>query len=400
MTEYKMMYDVAVVGAGPSGSTAARCCAEAGLSTILIEEHAAIGYPIQCAGLLSSAAFESCGVTRRCIQHTLTGATVYPSAGEPLCLDAGVPKAFAVDRGMLDREMTAMAVSAGAELMLKQYARSFHQGVLDTIGASGACRIGAKIVIAADGVRSPIARSLGLDSPIQILSGIQADIRHASNEGIVEIYPHASPDFFGWLIPIGGGRARIGLLGRDRVRERFVAFLHRFYRRHNTLTAIVTGALPLGARERTYADRVMLVGDAAGLAKPTSGGGVYTGVRSAMHAADVAVRCCELDRFDASSLEIYEKRWKDDFGRELKLGMQLLEVRQSLREEEIDRAISVLKEPELVRAILEAGDMDRPSRLILTLMRHPGIYQLAGLAFMSGLRRFTDVLSPGFGRFP
>ncbi|HQJ38841.1 MAG TPA: FAD-dependent oxidoreductase, partial [Methanoregulaceae archaeon] len=55
MTE-RDQYDVVVVGAGPAGSTCARRCAELGLSTCLIEEHAAIGYPVQCAGLLSARA--------------------------------------------------------------------------------------------------------------------------------------------------------------------------------------------------------------------------------------------------------------------------------------------------------------------------------------------------------
>ena len=43
------MYDVIIAGAGPTGSTAARLCADAGLATLVLEEHAAIGYPVQCA---------------------------------------------------------------------------------------------------------------------------------------------------------------------------------------------------------------------------------------------------------------------------------------------------------------------------------------------------------------
>ncbi|HJK47411.1 MAG TPA: FAD-dependent monooxygenase, partial [Methanocorpusculum sp.] len=55
------MYDVIIAGAGPTGSAAARFCAKAGLSTLVLEEHAAIGYPVQCAGLLSNSAFAECG---------------------------------------------------------------------------------------------------------------------------------------------------------------------------------------------------------------------------------------------------------------------------------------------------------------------------------------------------
>ena len=52
-----MNYDVIVVGAGPAGSAAARECAQLGLSTLCLEEHGTIGYPVQCAGLLST-----CGI--------------------------------------------------------------------------------------------------------------------------------------------------------------------------------------------------------------------------------------------------------------------------------------------------------------------------------------------------
>jgi flavin-dependent dehydrogenase len=95
------MYDVVVVGAGPCGTAAARACAEQGLSTLVIEEHGTIGHPVQCAGLLSIAAFDLCQVSRRVILATMKGAMVSDSAGIPLTIDAGEPKAHVVDRGTL-----------------------------------------------------------------------------------------------------------------------------------------------------------------------------------------------------------------------------------------------------------------------------------------------------------
>ena len=65
------MYDVVVIGGGPTGSSAARLCAEAGLSTLLVEEHATIGYPVQCAGLLSNSAFAECEVSNRSVYRTV-----------------------------------------------------------------------------------------------------------------------------------------------------------------------------------------------------------------------------------------------------------------------------------------------------------------------------------------
>ena len=113
------MYDVVIVGGGPTGSSAARLCAEAGLSTLLLEEHGTIGYPVQCAGLLSNSAFAECEVSNRSVYRTVSGAKIFGSSGDTLSFDAGETKAYVVDRGMLDHEMAQRAAEAGADIRMK-----------------------------------------------------------------------------------------------------------------------------------------------------------------------------------------------------------------------------------------------------------------------------------------
>jgi len=112
-------YDVVVVGAGPAGSACARACAERGLTTCLIEEHGTIGYPVQCAGLLSARALAECRVSKRPVQNTVSGAKVISSLGSELSFDSGETKAYVVDRGMLDLEMAAAAAGAGADVRVR-----------------------------------------------------------------------------------------------------------------------------------------------------------------------------------------------------------------------------------------------------------------------------------------
>ena len=115
-----MNYDVIVAGAGPAGSAAARECAPLGLSVLCIEEHGTIGYPVQCAGLLSTAAFDECRISsERSVLNKVTGARVISGAGSELLIDAKKTKAVVVDRGTLDREMAEAAANAGAEFRLK-----------------------------------------------------------------------------------------------------------------------------------------------------------------------------------------------------------------------------------------------------------------------------------------
>jgi digeranylgeranylglycerophospholipid reductase len=214
------------------------------------------------------------------------------------------------------------------------------------------------------------------------LAGIQVDLPHECDPRFVEIYPDASPDFFGWMIPTGKERVRVGLCGQSQVPERFAAFVKKYGK---SSAHFVTGTLPLGLMPRTYGHRTLFVGDAAGFAKPTSGGGVYTGIRSARHAAATAAACCEKDTFTDAALAEYEERWKSDMGRELDLGFRIFQMRQTISAQEMDALIRALRDPDIVRTIVEYGDMDRPGVLVNKLLRKPAVLRCAAPLLRSGL---------------
>jgi geranylgeranyl reductase family protein len=377
-----MTYDVIVIGAGPAGCAAASECAQKGLSTLCIEEHGTIGYPVQCAGLLSNTAFRECRVSERPVLTRVSGARVVSGLGNEILIDAKTPKAVVADRGSLDREMAETAANAGAEFLLKTAVYGVRGTTLQTRGVNGHAEIPFRLLIAADGPRSIIARFYGMSRAKTYLAGIQVDLPHECDPRFVEIYPDASPDFFGWMIPTGKGRARIGLCGQVQVPERFAAFVKKY---GTCATHMVTGTLPLGVMPRTYGHRTMFVGDAAGFAKPTSGGGVYTGIRSARHAAAIAATCCETDTFTDAALAEYELRWKADIGRDLDLGFRIFQMRQTLSARDIDALILALSDPDVVRMIVENGDMDRPGVLIKKLLRKPAIIRCAAPLLRSGL---------------
>jgi geranylgeranyl reductase family protein len=383
------MYDVVVAGAGPCGSAAARACAEAGLRTLCIEEHGTIGRPVQCAGLLSVAAFSECRVSGRPILNTITGARFIPSAGEPLEIGGDRPRAYVVDRGALDAEMARSAARAGAEYRLRTSVASVKGDRLVAKGPRGREEIRFSLLIAADGARSSIARMLGLGRAEVLLGGLQAEVRCPADPRFVEIHPHASPEFFGWVIPSGNGRARVGLCGEGDLRPRLSALLRPY---GGGVLDLVSGALPLGVLGRTYGPRTLVVGDAAGMAKPTSGGGVYTGVRAARHAAAVAVECSREGSFRDRDLARYEALWREDFGRELAVGMALYRARRELSPAEMDAVIAALRDPEVAGEIGEFGDMDRPASLVRRLAMNPRVIRAAGIFLRGGLRSLiTDL---------
>jgi len=373
MSPQSTNYDVVVVGAGPAGSAAAGACAAAGLKTLCIEEHGTIGYPVQCAGLLSNAAFAECRVSERPVLNRVSGARVISGMGSHIAFNAKKTMALVVDRGALDREMAEYAADAGAEFLLHTGVCGLGINTVMTRGPGGSSEIGYKVLVAADGPRSTIARLLGMQRAPVFLAGIQADIPHESDPRFVEIYPDASPDFFGWSIPTAPGRTRIGLCSRANVPELFAAFRKKF---SQSSVHLVTGTIPLGIMPKTYGHRTLFVGDAAGFAKPTSGGGVYTGIRSARHAAAVATEACEQDRYDDDLLSGYERRWREDIGNELALGFKFFEMRQRLSGKDVDELVRALDDPGIISIIEEYGDMDRPSELAKKLLLNPCMFRL------------------------
>lgn len=393
--DYLCMFDVAVVGAGPTGSAAARACAEAGLSVLCIEEHAAPGFPVQCAGLLSIKALEECRVSERSVLNRVQGARIVASTGAELKFDAGVTKASVVDRARLDAEMAAAAADAGAEFWPKTTVVGREEGRLMTRGAFGRRDVEARLYIAADGPRGGMARMLGMARSPVYLSGIQADVPLDMDTRFVEVHPAAAPQFFGWVIPTGEGRARVGLCGMRNVKEDFQKFAGPYM---TSCTHLVTGTIPLGPMPRTYGHRTLFVGDAAGLAKPTSGGGIYTGVRAARHAASVALSCCERGDFSDAALAGYEQKWQADFGRELALGMRLSRLRQELSAAQTDALIAKMADPAIIDLIVRYGDMDRPGILARRLLTKPSIIMSLGTIVGPSVRAFLKELAIGANR--
>ena len=371
------LYEVAVIGAGPAGSMAARYAAKEGAKTLLLEEHPAVGWPVECAGLLGLGAMAEAELPGRSfVLGEMRGAAIFSPAGNRLDFRAQAPRAYVVDRRLFDRAAACEALRAGAEMRLCSPVRRIKRvGDESILSLAGGEEIRASIVISAEGVRGRLARQAGIMSPEVVLSGAQVEVPFAvENTGSVEVHLGVAPGLFAWVIPTGEETARIGLCARERGCEHLKRFLGQERIRkmvQGSATAINVGGLPLGPPPATVAQGFLAVGDAAGQVKPTSGGGIYPGLVAAKIAGGVAAAAALECDGSALRLQEYDRIWRANLGRELEVGMRANRMLNRMSAKECDGLVSYLAaKPALIKTIEEHGDIDRPSRLMMKMLRH------------------------------
>ncbi|MFC1786733.1 NAD(P)/FAD-dependent oxidoreductase [Halobacteriota archaeon] len=383
-----MKYDVVVVGAGPVGSLAAKHSAMNGATTLLIEEHVEIGYPVSCAGLISVNALDECEIgLGKWINNEITGAFVCSPDGQEIQIKGREVKAYVIERKMFDRELAKQALKAGADLLLHAKAIGLRkeENILEVNSQGEHFEINAKIIIGADGVKSNIAKWSELGKVKKVLPGIQIlGVYDVQDPSFVEIFTGSSaPGFFAWAIPIEEDIARIGLCT-----SRPLQHLTSMLRYHKVVSKryrgshldFTMGAIPLGPLKRTVSKGIMIVGDAAGQVKPSSGGGIYTGALCAKIAGEVAAKAIKEGDNSTERLMEYENRWRSAIGRELNIGMRINEIFSRLSDSDINELIGMINDPEILKIISQYGDMDYPSAVVKKLiLKKPSLLRSFGM---------------------
>ncbi len=182
-----------------------------------------------------------------------------------------------------------------------------------------------KLLIGADGPFSKTRELFNFPEPKEFLKGIGAEVSNVSiDPNFVEIFvgKNIAPGFFAWIIPTNknGTEARIGLCIDSNALYPPMFYFKKFLKNKNTQTFLkdakitrnIGGVIPLGALKKTFTDNVLLVGDAAAQVKPTSGGGLYPGLLSANHCANIVACSLEKNNFSSNFLKKYHKLWYKD----------------------------------------------------------------------------------------
>jgi len=406
-------YDVVVVGAGPAGCMAAKYAAKEGASTLIIEEDAEIGVPVQCAGLISKRAIEESEIknSKSFINCELKGAIIHSHSHE-VRIESPTPEksAFAIRRSVFDKELAKEAQNEGADIILRSKVKSVKKRGKETkltirtatANANGEKAIRASVVIGADGVKSAVAKMAGLNVTKNFLNCVQIEGGYEIDEAFAEIFvgKNIAPGFFAWVIPLEGENiARIGLCIDKRFspRPNPLPFLKRILSEHpviakkyrGTTSNVTGGTIPIpvceGLRGRMRMQRqktvkiddgggVLLVGDTAAQVKPITGGGVYYGMKCGKIAGETAAKACL--RNDMKVLKEYEKRWRKEIGKEIAFGLKVHRLRCAISVKDFDTMCQVLSQDDMLQIITNRGDMDYPSVVFRELLKNPCLIKL------------------------
>jgi geranylgeranyl reductase family protein len=394
------LVDALVVGGGPIGCYTANLLALQGRDVRIIEEHRDIGWPMQCAGLISTRVFNILQFPRakNAIQNEVRGARVFSPKGRSVDILAEKTKAYVVDRNLLDKEIAMEALDNGAKLQIGTRAvgvtrRGKNVEVsLEHDGKSST--LGSKLLIGADGAQSSVAKWFDLNPPQYMFSSFEAEAANVvipDDMVLIFLSQKLAPGFFAWAIPLDKETARIGLASYDQ-KQNSRYYFNKFIgskvfkkaigwdrRKPPQPTKLMTGSIPLGLVDKMYTNNVMLVGDTAGFPKPASGGGIYTGLISATCAAEAAQEAFKKDKFDERVLKVYQKKAKRKIGSELRNTLILRRVYMGVTNDQIEEGFDILNDPELIEYISKNGDIDYPFRLGKKILKKmPRFFRFVG----------------------
>ena len=336
------MDDVIVVGAGPAGNNTALGLVSRGYSVTVIDARYNIGDKL-CTGIVGQECTRRFPMDSSLIYREASSAEVIAPGNGHVRFEAATPQARIVDRVAYVASFAHRAQAAGANYILGQRVLKVTPQTdgITVVTEGGSYR--SRGLVLATGFGSPLTRQLGLGMVADHVTGAQAEV---STNGVseIEVYlgQHVAPGFFSWLVPTAPGRALAGLLVRRQAQAHLAAFI-AWHRREGKIAEVIREApcwgIPLRPLRRTYRDHVLVVGDAAGQVKPTTGGGIYYSLLASEIASQTLSEALAVGDLSAAMLSRYQRRWKRVLSRELEIGYSARRLFEALNDRQISSLV-------------------------------------------------------------
>jgi len=354
-------YDVVIAGGSISGLMSAREIAKNGHSVLVLEEGFEVGTPDHCGGLVSKSALNDMGIdpTQKAFDSMITSALIFSPNGKQIEINSGKQEVTVVNRRELDKQVALQAQQAGAEIRVKtSFKEKTKHGVRTSVD-----EIGCKILVDCRGISALINNQRD-----GILLSAQYEI-YADwiTDGKVEVYfdQIKYPGFFAWIIPSGKGVGKVGVAGKEINISNTIEQFLKSKGKYSTIRKIFAPIWIKGPIKDFVSTNVVIVGDAAGQAKPTTAGGIYSCGMGGFLAGNAITKYLETN--ERSDLLQYQKSWHDKFGKEFEKQRLARKILEKVDNKTIDMIFDTIT-PEIISEISNKDDFDFHAISIVKLL--------------------------------
>ncbi|HJJ21012.1 MAG: NAD(P)/FAD-dependent oxidoreductase [Candidatus Nitrosopumilus limneticus] len=375
-----MYYDVVVAGGSVAGLLSAREISSNGFSVLVIEEDYEIGTPEHCGGLVSISGLEELGVIpfRKTYDHMIECAEITAPNGKKFTINSKKQKVVEISRRELDKQIAFQAQKNGAEIKV----RTSFQEITDTGIRTNEGNIDCKIFVDARGVSSLIHKDrTGILSSAQY--EIYADwIKKGKVEVILDQKKY--PGFFAWIIPSNEGKGKVGVAGRGINAAETINEILKEKGKYSTIRKIFAPIWIKGPIEKFVDGKTVIVGDAAGQAKPTTAGGIYTSGMGGIYAGQAISKFLETN--EILDLQDYQKKWTNRFGKEFEKQLLVRKILERIDNQTINKLFESIT-PEMTKEISEKDDFDFHTSSIIKLLGIKGSLKTAQTLISGELKK-------------
>ena len=395
-------YDAIIVGAGPIGGYLAQKLAEDNLRVLILEEHSEIGRPFQCAGLVNPKAMASVGLLET-VLTPIWGARIYSPEGTLVEIgQKNKVRTWSVCRKLFDEAVVIQSIKSGADIWLSSKPVNLKIGEekveIEISTPNGIKNLTTKVICGADGAHSWVRRKLKMGRPKETMIGMQIEVAgYEGKEGKLDMYTGSdiSPGFFAWVIP-SGETARVGVWSQTKyIGEKSCEDLLNELMRNSRWSykfkdckevGRFVGSVPSGILKSTTSTRVALFGDAAGICKPTTGGGIGPGFAHIDLIAGDFINLIRENKLDARNLSKIDKTI-DKMRKSQSRARALRDAFLShSSDEELEEIFKIWAKPDVIEMINEVGEIENPIPLGTKMLREiPEFRKLAGKAIKAVL---------------
>jgi len=340
----KNLYDVIIIGGGPIGSYTALRLSKNGFKVCVFDQKNEIGDGVICTGVISTESFKRFNLPVDSILTKIQSFTFISPENQRLEYIATKPFAYVVDRELFDRKLSEIARRDGVEFNLGINVKGIEEDrKYYKINYDGISRL-SKFVIIATGVKYNLQKKIGLGIPPQFFYGSQIELSRNVEPSNIEIYLSQKyiPGSFAWVVPVNGNRARIGMILEKNGNIFLKRFLkHRLNIADNILKQNRIDMKPIvyGPIKKSVFEKILVVGEAAGQVKTTTGGGIFTGLLCAEIAVDYLKRALMYGK----PLEEYDITWRSALSSEIEIGKKIRRVASKINDRTIERLFTFVK---------------------------------------------------------